>query len=331
MGEAVVTWRRFFLVQLPLAIVVIGLLCEAAALAFQYVVPNRHHVDELASEVVTDRTNYPVVLIGDSVTSRVSAIYRIGGPGEVGDIATNGDAGTLSELMLLRRYLQAGHRPRYLVVATSPDFLLYPAPDANFEYWIYSTFSRPDEHALLQRMYPNLIPPWRPAAIRLTSAVFEPLVGMISRSPQNLVVPRLVPSAAPQLETDLTRAGTVANWSSRATVPLHVHPTQRRVLAEMCVLARQYDFSISLVWAPTQPDLYKVWRDNGYWRRANALVAQAFAGCRTEPIVDPNQATHFLFFDKASFHLQGAGWQQLYANLLTKQVATLLAKPRAPR
>jgi hypothetical protein len=80
----------------------------------------RDRTDELALAVLSDPTNYQIVLLADSITRNATARFSLGEPGEVANLATHANFGMAGELLLLQRYLSAHPAPKYVVVALAP-------------------------------------------------------------------------------------------------------------------------------------------------------------------------------------------------------------------
>src|ERR1700761_9063842 len=195
-------WQKFFVFRLPLAVLVIALMVEVPAHFLANVPLHRHNVDDLASAVVHDKHPYRVVLIGDSVTHNVAHKFRIGGPGEVADLTTHAQAGLPSSGFLLKRYLEAGNRPRFVVLATSRDPFVLPLAKDTFPMYVQSVFTQPDERAYLSKNYPDYVDyRWKPAALRVETAVVEPLFSLLRHPKDEIWAAPDAPSPAPRVES----------------------------------------------------------------------------------------------------------------------------------
>ncbi len=308
-------WTRFFLQRLPLSALFLALIAEALAAALGGVTLHRHNVDDLANAVLHDGRSYPVVLLGDSVTHNVAHKYRIGEPGEVADLTTHAFAGLPSSLFLLKRYLESGHRPRHVVIAASRGVFTYPMDKSMFEYYVGSVFTRPDEKAFLRSNYPGYVDySWRPAALSVTTRIWEPLFSLLRRPGNDIWIAPETPAASPVLDEFRDSSIDEALFTSKVEESDVVRPEAQAIMREFCALSRQYGFTLHLVWAPMQARLWDALDQRGKLQEIDGQLQRLFAESGTEVTVDDAESRHrYPYFDRGLIHIRGLGWEQLYA------------------
>jgi hypothetical protein len=311
-------WQKFFLIRLPIAALVIGLAIELAGSLLSGVTLHRHNVDDLASAVFHDQHPYKVVLIGDSVTHNVAHKFRIGDAGEVADLTTHAQAGLPSSLFLLKRYLESGHRPRYVVLAVSRDVFILPMDKPTFQMYVTSVFTLPDEREFLQRHYAGYVDyRWKPAALSVQTKVAEPLFSLLRHPGDEIWSAPDVPSPNPQLEAFADDKDDPAVFKGRVQMTFDVRPEARAALAEICGLSQQYHFEFHLVWAPIETRLRSTLEANGSLQRVNQQLAQVFEENHTRVAIDDSSSQRdYPYFDRGLIHIKGAGWEQTYADQL---------------
>jgi hypothetical protein len=311
-------WQKFFLIRLPLAALAIGLVVEAAGSLLAGVTLHRHNVDDLASAVFHDQHPYKVVLIGDSVTHNVAHKFRIGEAGEVADLTTHAQAGLPSSLFLLKRYLESGHRPRYVVLAVSRDVFILPMEKGTFQLYVTSVFTQPYEREFLQKHYSDYVDyRWKPAALSVQTKVAEPLFSLIRHPADEIWSAPDVPSAHPQLEAFADDKDDPAVFNGRVNMTFDVRPEASAVLAEICRLSQQYQFEFHLVWAPLETRLRNTLEANGSLQRVNDQLARLFEENHTRVGIDDSSTQRaYPYFDRGLIHIKGTGWEQVYADQL---------------
>jgi hypothetical protein len=314
-------WKSFFLWRLPTALLLVAVVTEVAATLLGGVTLHRHNVDDLANAVVYDTHPYRTVLLGDSVTHIVAHRFRIGAPDEVADLTTHALAGLPSSLFVLRRYLESGHRPRHVVIATTRDVFVLPMDKSMFGYYVTSVFTRPDERAFLTKYYGNYVDySWRPAALSVTTRLGEPLFSLLRHPGSEIWSAREIPAATPHLERyeDLVDPAALRD---RIDEPDIVRPEARAVMREFCALSRQYGFALHLIWAPMQSDLHGRLVAVGKIRKINEQLAAVFSENHLDvPIEDSDDGQRYPYFDRTLTHIKGDGWEQLYALELSSYI-----------
>jgi hypothetical protein len=315
-------WSKFFLVRLPLAILVVAAVAQAMAWMLAGVTLHRHNVDDLANAVMYDERPYRVVLLGDSVTHNVAHKYRIGDPDEVADLTTHAFAGLPSSLFLLKRYLEKGHRPQHAVLAVSRGVFTIPLDKGMFNYYIGSVFKLPYERSFLAKNYYSyLTHGWRPAALSVTTSIGEPLFSLIRRPGNDIWRAPETPLANPSLEQFLNDPDDAAVFQNYLDASATIRPESREVIEEMCRLSQQYGFSLHLVWAPVETRLLNALKANGTVQSINRQLAEIFKQSHTQVAVDDtDDQREYLYFDSGLMHIRGLGWEQTYANQLTAYI-----------
>jgi hypothetical protein len=315
-------WQKFFLIRLPVAALAIGLAIQGVASLLSGVTLHRHNVDDLASAVLRDQRPYKVVLIGDSVTHNVAHKFRIGDPGEVADLTTHAQAGLPSSLFLLKRYLESGHRPRYVVLAVSRDVFILPMDKQTFQMYVTSVFTLPYERQFLQKNYADYVDyRWKPAALAVETKVAEPLFSLIRHPGDEIWAAPDVPSPDPKLEQFADEAVDPVVFQRRLDMPFDVRPESRAVLIEICKLSQRYPFEFHLVWAPMEPHLRSTLEANGSLQRVNEQLARIFEESHSRVAMDDSSTKRaYPYFDRGLIHIKGTGWEQAYADQLSAYI-----------
>lgn len=315
-------WTKFFAVRLPVAILAFGLAIEAAAALLSGVTLHRHNVDDLASAVMHDTRPYRTVLLGDSVTHMVATQFRIGDADEVADLTTHAYAGLPSELFLLKRYLESGHRPRHVVLAVSRHLFTEPMDNATFSYYITSVFKLPNERAFLQRYYSEYVNyEWRPAALSMTTTVGEPILSLLRHPGNQIWSSPERPSPNPSLEHIPGYSDDEGVFQKILSAPTDIRPEARAVITEMCRVSQRYQFSLHIVWAPLEPRLRAALIASGAVPHIDDQLREIFRQNQTAAsIVDSSDRQDYPYFDHALIHIRGLGWEQVYANELAAYI-----------
>jgi hypothetical protein len=318
-ATALAAWRKFFLIRLPLAALVLGLIVEVPAYFLSGITMHRHNVDDLASAVLHDKHPYRVVLVGDSVTHNVAHKFRIGDTGEVADLTTHAQAGLPSSVFLLKRYLEAGNRPRFVVLATSRDPFVLPLEKDTFRMYVQSVFTQPYERDYLSRNYPDYVDyRWRPAALSVETAVIEPLFSLVRHPKDEIWSAPDVPSPDPRLEQFSNDHIDQGVFQNRVAMKFEVRPEARAAMEEICRLSQQYKFELRFIWAPMEPKLRGTLQTNGSLERVNQELAQLFASNQAAvTLEDSSSKRDYPYFDHGLIHIKGSGWEQVYADQLS--------------
>jgi hypothetical protein len=317
-------WSRFFIIRLPVAVLTVGLVVQAAASLLAGVTLHRHNVDDLANAVMHDGHRYSVVLLGDSVTHNVAHKYRIGDLDEVADLTTHAFAGLPSSLFLLKRYLESGHRPQHVVLAASRGVFVDPMYKPMFKYYVGSVFVFPYEREFLNTHYGGYVDRgWRPAALSMTTNIGEPLFSLIRRPGNDIWRAPETPSLTPGLEVspnDVLAYDQEA-VNNRVNAPAIVRPEVQAILHEFCELSHRYGFSLHLIWPPIEPHLKAAWKLTGKMQSITEQLAEIFKSNQTvvsiDDVVDEQEYPNF---DRDLIHIRGRGWEQTYANQLTSYI-----------
>jgi len=72
-------WKRFLLIHVPLAAVLLGLICETVALPLSRLPLRRNRIDELALAVLSDPGSPRTVLLGDSIIRNATLRFGLCG------------------------------------------------------------------------------------------------------------------------------------------------------------------------------------------------------------------------------------------------------------
>jgi hypothetical protein len=332
------SWKRFLFVRFPVAVVAIGVLCQLAAASLAHLPLRRNRIDELALAVVNDHQPHRVVLLGDSIIRNATLQYSVGTLPEVVNLSTQQYVGLPGDFFLLRRYLENHPVPKHVVVAAAPDDYHVIVNPQTVHYYMWNTFSRPDEHAFLQTYMPGInARAWYPAAMDIQERILEPLITLAKRSPAHFDTPPPVAEPDAPVEPASDNQASVEAQDHRLSEPadLSLEPVFAASVAGMCQLSRQYGFVLDIVWAP-MPERIEVGRVQT--KQLDALQNQlkavfASTGCNAGPFFNMNDVQAFTNFDSGAFHLRGSGWEERAASILGRYIRDLpdTSSSRPPR
>ncbi len=321
------SWKRFLLIRLPLALILVGLVCQAAAVALGGLPMRRNRIDELALAVLNDNQPHRIVLLGDSIIRDATLSYGAGSLSDVLNMTTQGFVGVAGDLFLLQRYLQTHRPPQHVVVAAAPDDYDAILDPRMVHYYMWNTFSRPSERAFLKQYMPNIdARESYPAAMDLQERILERLIALTKRSPAQFVSPPPLPDPNAPVEPASDNQGTAAAEDSRLRGHnLSLAPIDGAAIAEMCRLSRRYGFVLNIVWAPMPPRVMAGRIKSGQLAALDSSLQTIFSdnGCHAGPIFNMNDVQTFTDFDSGAFHLRGAGWEQRATQILSQYLQAL--------
>jgi len=313
-------------IQFPVAALVIALAAQACAWALSEVPMRRDRTDELALAVLSDPTNYKVVLLGDSITRNATARFALGAPGEVANLSTHAHFGLSGELLLLRRYLSAHAPPKYVVVALAPAMYAWVSDIRLVRYNLWHTFREADERRFLKTYLPDIDShDWFPAIADLQERVVEPLFSWLknrylaSRGREAARIPGGEfdpdPNAATQASMPVGPEVLEDAISERLNaVPA---PINAAALGEFCRLSQQHGFAISLVWPPMASEIERAMVVHGTLTELETRIRDIMKDhCHIDAIFDFNSIRTYTAssFHRDITHLFGDGWEQRYAS-----------------
>jgi len=169
-------WKRFLFLQFPVAALTLALIAQAFSWALSEVPMRRDRTDELALAVLSDPTNYRIILLADSITRNATARFSLGEPGEVANLATHAHFGMAGELLLLQRYLSVHPAPKYVVMAFAPEMYSWVSDIRLVRYNLWHTFQRDRERSFLKTYLPDIDRrDWLPAVADLQEMPLRPL------------------------------------------------------------------------------------------------------------------------------------------------------------
>jgi hypothetical protein len=328
-------WKRFLLVEFPIAALVLATAAQALAWSLSDVPMRRNRTDELALEVLHDSTNYRVILVADSVTRNATARYSLGNPGEVGNLATHANFGLAGELFLLQRYLRVHSPPEYVVVAFAPGMYHAQSSSRLLRYYLWYTFRQPDERDFLDTFRPDVA--WRdrlPAIVDLQERIAEPLFSLAKQRylalrgapPERIAAGRIDPD--PDADTDASapaNPGAIATAISETNQSVPA-PLNAAALQRMCALSEQYGFRIKVVWPPMAEEVASALRASAVLSKLRLEIGRALGpGCPVNDIYDFSKLRNYTMssFYPDLIHLFGEGWEQRYASDLRRYVSGL--------
>jgi hypothetical protein len=327
-------WKRFLFVRLPTAVFGIALLAETLAWSLSGVTMRRNRTDELALTVLSDPTNYRVILLGDSITRNATARFALGAPGQVGNLATHANFGMPGEVLLLQRYLRRHAPPQYVVLAFAPVMYRQISDIRLVRYTLWHTFRGVDEQEFLRSQYPGIDSrDWLPAAADVQVRIVEPLFSLLKshylklrqRGPGRIGSGSDEPDPNGPADVSRPMPATIeralAEELRNADAPINA-PSLRR----LCQLSRDHGFRIKLALPPMPSELESVLVGRGALTQLHEQLNTIMStGCEVDEIFDFNRVR---IYPASSFHLDlihlfGDGWEQRYASDLRQYLNEL--------
>jgi hypothetical protein len=327
-------WKRFLFVRLPIAVLGLALLAQMFAWSLSGVTMRRNRTDELALTVLSDPTNYRVLLLGDSITRNATARFALGAPGQVGNLATHANFGLPGEILLLERYLRTHASPQYVVLAFAPVMYRRISDIRLVRYTLWHTFRGVGEQEFLRSQYPGIESrDWLPAAADVQVRIVEPLFSSLKshylklrqRGPGHIGSGSDEPN--PNGPADVSRPmpaaveRALAEGLRNADAPINA-PSLRR----LCQLSQDHGFRIKLALPPMPSELESALVGRGaltqLHQELNTIMSTS---CPVDEIFDFNRVRTY---PASSFHLDlihlfGDGWEQRYASDLRRYLNEL--------
>ncbi len=327
------SWKQFLFIRFPLALVVIGVVCQIISIPLAHLPLRRNRIDELALAVLNDHQPHRTVLLGDSIIRNATLQFGVGPLPQVINLATQQYVGLPGDLFLLRRYLQNHPPPQHVVIAAAPDdYHVMPNPQTT-NYYMWRTFSRPEEHALLKTYMPSIdARDWYPAAMDLQERILEPLITLFKRAPAHFNPPP--PAADPNapVEPASRNEAAIETQDQRLASPatLSLAPLFAASVGDMCRLSRQYGFVLNIVWAPMPVRVEQGRVRSGQLGALEDQLKAVFAktGCDAGPFFNMSDVETFTNFDSGAFHLRGSGWEERAAGILARYIQSLPDVPK---
>jgi hypothetical protein len=328
-------WKRFLLCQFPAAALVLALIAQAVAWALADVPMRRDRTDELALAVLSDPTNYRVILLADSITRNATARYSLGGPGDVANLATHAHFGMAGEVLLLQRYLSTHRAPLYVVMAFAPDMYEWVSDIRLIRYTLWHTFKQPGERSFLKAYLPEIDRrDWLPAVADLQVRVVEPFLSFVKQRYLAFRKRGAAPIAAGSLEPNPDAPVDVSMEIGTATLDRAISeglktnpaPINAASLREVCRLSEQYGFRINLVWPPMATEIERAIVARGALGELEAQIRMVLGNhCQVDAIYDFNKIRTYESsnFHRDMVHLFGDGWEQRYASDLRRYLEAL--------
>jgi hypothetical protein len=322
-------WKRFLFIRLPTAVLGIALLAQTLAWSLSGVTMRRNRTDELALTVLSDPTNYRVILLGDSITRNATARFALGVPGQVGNLATHAHFGMPGEILLLQRYLRTHAAPQYVVLAFAPVMYRQISDIRLVRYTLWHTFRGPDEQDFLRSQYPGIDSrDWLPAAADVQVRIVEPVFSLLKshylrlrqRGPDRIGSGSDEPN--PNAPTDASRPMPAAVERALAEGLRNVDaPINAVLLRRLCQLGQDHGFRIKIAWPPMPSELENLLVGRGALTQlTEELNTIMSTGCHVDEIFDFNRVRTYpaTSFHLDLIHLFGDGWEQRYASDLRR-------------
>lgn len=315
------SWPRFLLIALPLALFALAAIAEGGVFALKGVSPRRHDLDLVVAALDHAKLNAPVVVGGDSVTQDILKTYQIAPPGKIANLTTNQASGLIGAAFLLRRYLEHNAPPRHLVIAATPEFYGYQPTGEAARVYLTSVFRRPSEKEELVRLGIGSPDRWWPAALMVKERLWDRVTGLLAPAVADLPLGDAIPEPA-ELDPAPILPHMVAQITERKKAKLEISSSARRAFELICAASAQHNFALHFVRAPLPKSVLAVWGAN---ENLNAMLRAATAGCAAVVIDDMNSRQDFpdyAFSDPD--HLRRPNWTALYGRLLSDYVMSLM-------
>jgi hypothetical protein len=329
------TWKRFLLVEFPLAVLALAAITQTLAWSLSDVPMRRNRTDELALAVLQDLTNYRAVVLADSITRNATARFSLGKPGDVANLATHAYFGMAGELFLLQRYLRVHTPPKYVVIVFAPGMYHGASTSRLVRYYLWYTFRQPEERDFLSTYRPEIGQrDWLPAVVDAQERIVEPLFSLMKQRylafrkepPDRIAAGGIDPD--PDAKTDASMPAdpaAVATAISEAsqTIPATMNAA---ALRRICALSEKYGFRIKLAWPPMADEIASALRASRALSSLRLQIGLALGpDCPVDEIFDFGKVRPYTTssFYPDLIHLFGDGWEQRYASDLRRYLNEL--------
>jgi hypothetical protein len=322
----------FLLAKLPAAVVLLGMLCQILARPLSHVQVRRNRSDDLALAVTRDHSSHRIVLLGDSVTRDSTSRFALGkARDDVVNLSTTAAVGIPGEYFLLERYLEAHPPPKYVVLSFSPEVYYGIASTTQLHHYLWPTFSKPEEHALLKRFLPDIDYQDRlPAAMDMGGRIGDRFYGLFKRTSPELPFPSVFPTPSKKTEPISENLATASTMTARVKgdLPLSVRHLEMESLSQICDLTMKHSIEIKVVWPPAPINVAEEFRRSNIYLHLQQQIAEAFKsrGCYTT-FLDMNSLHEYGNFRLDAMHVRGEGWEERVASDYHDFLAQLSSAP----
>lgn len=319
-------WTSFLTHRLPVALLILAVMVEAAAFALRDAPRARHPLDQLVLGLNQGAFEADFVLLGDSVTQDVADTYRLAPAGALVNLTTNQASGIAGSYLLLRRYLMNNVAPRHVAVIATPEFMGFVPEADTAEIYLTSVFRRPGEAEILATfdVYDEG-GVWSPAVLDIDTTVLEPLIGLVTAGPSPVSGGVLDPGSVDGLEVPGGNAVGAAAIRSRIARPPALSDGAAKALSALCELARDSGVSLHIGWAPMPETIWRTWRQAEILSAWQARLADG--ACAGAWFHDFNAASAYAdhgFRDPD--HLRRPGWTARFGRDLSAWIAETRAR-----
>jgi hypothetical protein len=319
-------WRRFLLVYLPLALLVIALAAEGLATLLKDIPLRRHDLDKIIVALGQEGHSAEVLLFGDSITQDVLKTYKVAPPGRVANLTTNMSSGVVGVMFLLKRYLEINPPPRHLILVASPEFLSYDPEGKTAEIYITSVFREESEVAWLSRHMPEILEKARePAVLNLEGKIGYPLLALMTLWPEGIPEGKVLPDPDMAPEGSPVSKRVLQSIKGRIDEEAGPTPTVKVALGEICDLAKAYGFMVHVLRAPIPAEVLEGWRASGklaeFENQVDSTLANSCAGVRFGNFGAKGELPTVAM--READHLRRPGWTNHYALMLKAFIASL--------
>ena len=315
-------WKRFVLIGLPLAGILLFFLAEGMGRALEDVPLRRHDADKTAVALEHGLLTARTAIIGDSVTQDILKTYRIGAPGQVINLTTNQASGLVGAMFFVKRYLKDGARPlEQVLIAATPEFFSYEPEGKTAELYVTSVFEKEEEKRWIAERLPKLVLKNR------WGAILEPeerigyrLLALMMPRPERPHEGET--SLKPEMAVEETPTSERArkDIAHRRTMRLGLSPSARAALNDLCALGKHQGFGLAFLRAPIPASVLEAWEKDGKTARFEAALKTACPAMTIKSATQSGgESDGNAFPDKAfrdADHLRRPGWTNHYALIL---------------
>jgi hypothetical protein len=322
------SWKRFLLLQLPIAGLVLTAVVQALAFVLSDVPIWRARYDEVALATLKDPTQYRILVFGDSITSMATGRFWLGAG--IGNISTHGGVGVHGALFQLQRYLSAHPSPEHIVLVYAPVGYKERKSVRNARYDMWHVYNLPDERNFLRTYIPGIGQrDWLPAIFDVQERIVEPFSSLLVNWKRE-----------PRMDTGSLAANpdAPAGMAARAETPIddaiftpmrdtRVSPAGAEALLRICNLSKKHGFRIDVAWPPLPAQLEGDLTSGGALAELETRILSIMdeGHCDFAGFTDFNKIRNYpdSAFRNDLIHLFDYGWEQRYTADLSKYLNSL--------
>jgi hypothetical protein len=155
----------------------------------------------------------------------------------------------------------------------------------------------------------------------MTTKIGEPLFSLLRHPGDQIWVSPESPAEHPILDQISDYRPDPAIFKHIFASSWEMRPEARALLEAFCQLSLDYHFTLHLIWAPMTPNLRQALVSSGAIPRLNEQVSSILGNAKLDTtIYDSADEQNYPYFDRDLLHIRGQGWEQTYANQLTRYI-----------